>query len=220
MQKHCGGVVQWNLDKKPNMHRQMLHQVTRPLQCATAIARDIFLDHSDRLDHGRPRPRTAPTAHTLQEISDGKRRFRDHHLKNRMFESCSSSVARDVEEVSSESSKKMKDMDEITPEASWTAVTKEKEKAVWSLEPEGEAEKPGPLGPGSEVKGISMNPEDKAATGTHERRWQGRKEEIRQNRKRRQIKTHPRKRERRLRVPKGKLFGWNLKRRRIMCEIR
>ena len=46
-----------------------------------------------------------------------------------------------MEEVSSESSKKMKDMDEITSEASWTAGTKEKEKEVWSLEPEGEAEK-------------------------------------------------------------------------------
>ena len=40
------------------------------------------------------------------------------------FESCSSSMACDMEEVSSESSKKMKDMDEITSEASWTAVTK------------------------------------------------------------------------------------------------
>ena len=39
-------------------------------------------------------------------------------------------------------------MDEITPEASWTAVTKEKEKEVWSLELEGEAEKPGAIGPG------------------------------------------------------------------------
>ena len=42
------------------------------------------------------------------------------------LESCSSSMACDMEEVSSESSKKMKDMDETTSEASWTAVTKEK----------------------------------------------------------------------------------------------
>ena len=57
------------------------------------------------------------------------------------FESCSSSMACEMEEVSWESSKKMKDMDETTSEASWTAATKGKEKEVWSLEPEGEAEK-------------------------------------------------------------------------------
>ena len=34
----------------------------------------------------------------------------------------------DLEEVCSESSRKMKDMDETTSEASWTAVTKGKEK--------------------------------------------------------------------------------------------
>ena len=54
---------------------------------------------------------------------------------NFSFESCSSSIACDMEEVSSESAKKMKDMDEITSEASWIAVTKEKEKErceVWS----------------------------------------------------------------------------------------
>ena len=50
-------------------------------------------------------------------------------------------MACDMEEVCSESSKKMKDMDETTSEASWTAVTKGKEKEVWSLEPEGEGEK-------------------------------------------------------------------------------
>ena len=48
------------------------------------------------------------------------------------FESCSSSMACDMEEVSSESSKKMKDMDETTSEASWTAVTKGKGKGVES----------------------------------------------------------------------------------------
>ena len=47
-----------------------------------------------------------------------------------LFESCSSSMVCDVEEVSSESSKKMKDMDETTSEATWTTVTKGKEKRV------------------------------------------------------------------------------------------
>ena len=49
------------------------------------------------------------------------------------FESCSSSTACDVEEVSSESLKKTNDMDETMSEPSWTAVTKEQEKKVWSL---------------------------------------------------------------------------------------
>ena len=53
------------------------------------------------------------------------------------FESFSSSMACDMEEMSSESSEKMKDMDETTPEASWTAVTKGKEQQPWSLEPVG-----------------------------------------------------------------------------------
>ena len=68
------------------------------------------------------------------------------------FEPCASSVACDMEEVSSESSMRMKGMGEITSEASWTAVTEEKEKQVWSLELEGEAEKQGAIGPGREVK--------------------------------------------------------------------
>ena len=50
------------------------------------------------------------------------------------FESCMSSVACDMEEVSSESLRKMHDKEEITPEASWTAVTKGKGKEVWRLE--------------------------------------------------------------------------------------
>ena len=54
---------------------------------------------------------------------------------------------------------KVKDTDETTSEASWTAVTRGKEKEVWSLEREGEAEKPEATGLGSEVKGISVNPE-------------------------------------------------------------
>ena len=75
------------------------------------------------------------------------------------FESCSSSMACDMEEMSSESSKKVKDMDEMTSEASWTAVTRGNEKDVWSPEPEGEAEKPEATGLGSEVKGVPANPE-------------------------------------------------------------
>ena len=47
----------------------------------------------------------------------------------------------------------------MTSEASWTAVTRGKEKEVWSLEPEGEAEKPETTGLGSEVEGFSANPE-------------------------------------------------------------
>ena len=68
-------------------------------------------------------------------------------------------MACDMEEVSSESSKRMKDVDETTTEASWTAVAKGKGKEVWSLEPEGEAEKPEGIGLGSEVNGVSVNPE-------------------------------------------------------------
>ena len=44
------------------------------------------------------------------------------------FESCSSSMACDMEEVSSESSRKMEDKEETTSEASWTAVTRGKGK--------------------------------------------------------------------------------------------
>ena len=43
-------------------------------------------------------------------------------------ESCSSSTACDMEEVCSESSRKMKDMEKTTPEASWITMTKGKEK--------------------------------------------------------------------------------------------
>ena len=74
-------------------------------------------------------------------------------------ESCSSSMACDMEEVYSESSRKMKDMDETTSEASWTTVTEGKEKKVWRLQPDGEAEKPEATGLWSEVKGVSVNPE-------------------------------------------------------------
>ena len=39
------------------------------------------------------------------------------------FESCRSSVVDDIEEVSSESSRKMQDKEETTPEASWADFT-------------------------------------------------------------------------------------------------
>ena len=58
------------------------------------------------------------------------------------FESYSSSLACDMEEVSSESLRKMQDKEETTSEASWTAVTRGKGKDAWRLEPEGEEEKP------------------------------------------------------------------------------
>ena len=45
-------------------------------------------------------------------------------------ESCSSSIACDMEDVGSESSRKMREKEESTSEASWTAVTKELERRV------------------------------------------------------------------------------------------
>ena len=64
---------------------------------------------------------------------DGRERPRD----TMSVEPCSSSMAGDMEEVSSESSRKMKDMEETTPEAWWKNVTKGKGQEVWRLEPEG-----------------------------------------------------------------------------------
>ena len=46
------------------------------------------------------------------------------------FESCSSSMACDMEEEGSESPRKMKDMEEATSEASWTAVKRERKRGV------------------------------------------------------------------------------------------
>ena len=64
-------------------------------------------------------------------------------------------MAGDMEEVCSESSRKMKDVEKkTTSEASWTTVTKGIVKEVWRLEPEGEAEKPEAIGLWSEVKGL------------------------------------------------------------------
>ena len=58
------------------------------------------------------------------------------------IERCRSSVVHDMEEVSSESSRKMQDKVGTTPEASWAAVITKKEKEEWRLEPEGETETP------------------------------------------------------------------------------
>ena len=52
-----------------------------------------------------------------------------------------------------------KDMDATTSKAPWIAVTRVKEKELWSLEQEGEAETPEAISLGREVKGVSVNPE-------------------------------------------------------------
>ena len=78
---------------------------------------------------------------------------------NVSVESCSPSMARDMEDVCWESSRKMQDKEGTTSEASWTAVTKGKEKEVWRLEPEGEAERPEATVPWKGVDGVSVNPE-------------------------------------------------------------
>ena len=81
-------------------------------------------------------------------------------------ESCSLSMARDMEDVCSESSRKMQDKEETTSEASWIAVTEGKEKEVWRLEPEGEAERPEATVPWKGAEGVSVNPEGES------RHWQ------------------------------------------------
>ena len=53
----------------------------------------------------------------------------------------------------------MHDKEETASEASWKAVTKGKEKEVWRLEPEGEAENPEVTVLGNEAEGVSVNPE-------------------------------------------------------------
>ena len=71
-----------------------------------------------------------------------------------------------MEEVCSKSSRKMQDKEETTSEASWTAVTKVKEKDVLRLELEGEAEKPEVTVLWNEAEGVSVNPEGESR---HER---------------------------------------------------
>ena len=86
----------------------------------------------------------------------------------------------DIEEMCS------KDMDETTSEASWTTVTNGEEKEVWSLESEGEAERPEVIGLMSETKDISMNPED-ASRHRHAQAKMTRKERDKQTRMEKEI---------------------------------
>ena len=97
-------------------------------------------------------------------------------------ESCSSSMACDMEEAGSVSSRKMQDKEETTSEASWTAVTKRKEEEVCRLEPEGEAEKPEVTVPWKEVKGVSVNSEGESRH-RHVRAKMARKERENQKKK-------------------------------------
>ena len=94
-------------------------------------------------------------------------------------ESCSPSMACDMEEVCSESSRKMQGKEGTTSEVSWTAVTQGEEKYVWRLEPEGEAERPEATVPWHEAEGVSVNPEGQ---GRYEqaRAKMARKERIKQ----------------------------------------
>ena len=75
-------------------------------------------------------------------------------------ESCSPSMARDMEDVCSESSRKMQDKEETTSEASWIAVTEGKEKEV-----EGEPERPEATVPWKGAGGVSVNPEGESRHG-------------------------------------------------------
>ena len=89
----------------------------------------------------------------ILQILGGLRAIRHwNDARSVMFvESCSSSVAW-----------KMQDK-ETTSEASWTAVTKGKEKEVWRLEPEGQAETPEV--PWNGAEGVSVNPEGESRHG-------------------------------------------------------
>ena len=78
---------------------------------------------------------------------------------NMSVEPCSPSMACDMEEGCSKRSRKMHDKEETASEASWKAVAKGKEKEVWRLEPEGEAEKPEVTVLENEAEGVSVNPE-------------------------------------------------------------
>ena len=78
------------------------------------------------------------------------------------FESCRSSVVGDTGEVSSESSRRMQDNEETSSEASWTTVTKGKEKDVWRLELEGESEKSEVTVLWNEAEGVSENLEGRS----------------------------------------------------------
>ena len=79
-----------------------------------------------------------------------------------------------IEEVCSESSRKMKDMEDTTSEASWNTVKKGKQD-VWRPELEGEAVKPEAIGLVNEVKDVSVNPEGESGH-RHARAKMARKE--------------------------------------------
>ena len=93
---------------------------------------------------------------------------------------------------------------------------REKKKRLFCLAPEGEAEKPEAGGLGSDVKGVSVNPEGESRH-RHARAKKARKErEIQTSMEKKVNGKAPRNKVRRFRVREEKLFGWNLKRRRIM----
>ena len=70
-------------------------------------------------------------------------------------------------------------------------MTKEKEKEVWRLEPEGEAEKPEATAPWCGVKGVSLNPEGESCN-RQARAKMARKERENQTKMRKKVeeKTH------------------------------
>ena len=75
-------------------------------------------------------------------------------------ESCMSSVACDMEELSSESSRKMQDKEETTSEVSGTAFSKRKK--GWRLEPEGETETTEVTVWWDEAEGVAVTPESES----------------------------------------------------------
>ena len=96
----------------------------------------------------------------MLQRSGGSRRRRDgaDTLDFVSFESCRSSVEGNMEEVSSESPRKV-DEEEITPEGSWTSVAESEEKDGWRLEPEGETATPEVIVLWNEAEGVPVNPE-------------------------------------------------------------
>ena len=132
-------------------------------------------------------------------------------------ESCSPSMACDVEGACSESSRKMQDKQETTSDVSWTEVTKGKEKEMWRLKPEGEAARTEATVPWNGVEGVSVNPEGESRH-VQVRAKIARKERENQTQIGRDgfVGRHLATRVRRCRVRKAKRFGGNLKKRRIM----
>ena len=108
-------------------------EVARSFGCTRTEKQYIFMRcHSER-----------ERAKVLQRLGGSRATKHSNDARDIMsVESCSPSMVCDTEEVSSESSKKVKDMNEITSEVLWTTVTKGREKKVWRLEPDGQAEKP------------------------------------------------------------------------------